>query len=79
IYSPFSTEQISGKIASMLKADDIHTELQVIYQTIEGLHKAIPNHKGDWYFTGKYPTPGGNKVANRSLINFVEKIDQRAY
>jgi len=79
IYLPFSNMQISRKIASMLKAEDIKADVQVIYQTIEGLHKAMPNHKGDWYFTGNYPTPGGNKVANKSLINYIENRDERAY
>lgn len=79
IYAPFTAEQISDKISQLLKPEGINAEVQVIYQTIEGLHKAIPNHKGDWYFTGDYPTPGGNKVVNKSFINYVEGKNERAY
>lgn len=79
IYAPFTAEQISDKISELLKPEGINAEVQVIYQTIEGLHKAIPNHKGDWYFTGDYPTPGGNKVVNKSFINYVEGKNERAY
>lgn len=79
IYAPFTAEQISDKISKLLKPEGINAEVQVIYQTIEGLHKAIPNHKGDWYFTGDYPTPGGNKVVNKSFINYVEGKNERAY
>ncbi|HCA49880.1 MAG TPA: amidophosphoribosyltransferase, partial [Planctomycetaceae bacterium] len=63
----------------ILTPKDMNAEVEIIYQTIEGLHKACPNHTGDWYFTGDYPTPGGNRVANRSFINFMEKNDARAY
>ncbi|MDZ7737981.1 MAG: amidophosphoribosyltransferase [Bacteroidales bacterium] len=79
IYEPFSAEEISSKIAAMLKLPVINAELEIIYQSIEGLHKACPGHLGDWYFTGDYPTPGGSKVANRSFINYVEKKNTRAY
>ncbi|PWG04599.1 amidophosphoribosyltransferase [Polaribacter aquimarinus] len=79
IYSPFSAEQISDKIAQMLKTDDIDAEVEVIYQSIEGLHKACPNNLGDWYFTGNYPTPGGRRVVNQAFINFYEGNDKRAY
>ncbi|NNC70179.1 MAG: amidophosphoribosyltransferase [Flavobacteriaceae bacterium] len=79
IYKPFSAEQISDKIAQMLKTKDIKSDVKVIFQTVEGLHEACPNHKGDWYFTGKYPTAGGNKVVNRAFINFYEGKKQRAY
>lgn len=79
IYSPFTPEQISAKIAEMLKTEDIKAEVEVIYQTIEGLHKACPDNLGDWYFTGDYPTPGGMRVVNQAFINFYEGNDKRAY
>ena len=79
IYAPFTPEQVSKKIASMLHTPDTKAEVDVIYQTVDNLHKAIPNDLGDWYFTGDYPTPGGNKVANNSFINYVEGKDRRAY
>ncbi len=79
IYRPFCTSMISAKIASMLKADDIKAEIEIVFQSIEGLHEACPGHTGDWYFTGDYPTPGGNKVANQSFINYMEGRNERAY
>jgi len=79
IYKPFTPEQISAKIAQLLKAKDLKAEVQIVFQTIENLHAACPNDTGDWYFTGKYPTPGGNKVVNRSFINYIEGKNQRAY
>ncbi|WP_291859625.1 amidophosphoribosyltransferase [Marinilabilia sp.] len=79
IYRPFTDEQISEKIAEMLTPDDIDAEVEIVYQTVDNLHKACPNDKGDWYFTGNYPTPGGNKVVNTSFINFIEGINSRAY
>lgn len=79
IYEPFSAEEISKKIAEIVKPNELTCELEIIYQSIEGLHASCPNHKGDWYFTGNYPTPGGNKVANRSFINFMEGRQERAY
>jgi amidophosphoribosyltransferase len=79
IYAPFTAEQISIKIAELLRPDSIFAEVDIIYQSIEGLHNAIPNHKGDWYFTGNYPTPGGNKVVNKSFINYMEGKNVRAY
>jgi amidophosphoribosyltransferase len=79
IYKPFTAEQISEKISVMLKTSDIHAEVKLVYQSIENLHIACPNHLGDWYFTGNYPTPGGNKVVNRSFINFIEGRNTRAY
>jgi amidophosphoribosyltransferase len=79
IYKPFTQDQISDKIAQMLKNTDINADIKVVYQTIENLHKACPNNLGDWYFTGNYPTPGGNKVVNRSFINFIEGRNIRAY
>ncbi|MFO7878542.1 MAG: amidophosphoribosyltransferase [Bacteroidota bacterium] len=79
IYEPFSPEQISAKIAELLKPGDINAEVEIIYQGIETLHQACPNDKGDWYFTGNYPTPGGVRVVNRSFINFVEGRNVRSY
>ena len=79
IYAPFTAEQISAKISQMLTPKGINAEVQIIYQTIEGLHKAIPNHTGDWYFTGDYPTPGGMKVVNKSFIYYFEGRNERAY
>ncbi|MBN1338603.1 MAG: amidophosphoribosyltransferase [Bacteroidales bacterium] len=79
IYRPFSAEQISEKIATMLTRHDTSAKIKIIYQSIEDLHLAIPGHPGDWYFTGNYPTPGGNKVVNRSFINYIEGKNERAY
>ncbi|MCK4639658.1 MAG: amidophosphoribosyltransferase, partial [Bacteroidales bacterium] len=79
IYKPFTAEQISEKISELLTTKNIKAEVQIIYQTIEDLHLACPDHKGDWYFTGDYPTPGGNKVVNKSFINYIEGRDTRAY
>ena len=79
IYAPFTAEQISTKIAQLLRPDTINAEVDIIYQSIEGLHNAIPDHTGDWYFTGNYPTAGGNKVVNKSFINYMEGKNVRAY
>lgn len=79
IYKPFSTEQLSDKIAKLLTPQDTKAEICIVYQTIEGLHVACPNNKGDWYFTGNYPTPGGNKVVLQSYINYIEGKNNRAY
>jgi len=79
IYKPFKAEEVSAKIAELLKPDDCNAEVEIIYQTIENLHEACPNDTGDWYFTGNYPTPGGNKVVNTSFINYVEGKGGRAY
>ena len=79
LYEPFSAIEISNKIAEMLKSDKIKAEVEVIFQTVEGLHKACPKNLGDWYFTGNYPTPGGCRVVNKAFINFVEKNNKRAY
>ena len=79
IYKPFTTEEISAKISSMLKSEEIKSDVRIVFQSIEGLHEACPGHLGDWYFTGNYPTPGGNKVVNQSFINYVEGKNIRAY
>ncbi|KAA3642631.1 MAG: amidophosphoribosyltransferase [Bacteroidetes bacterium] len=79
IYKPFTAEEISLKISELLTPTGINAEVQIIYQTIAGLHAAVPEHSGDWYFTGNYPTHGGNRVVNKSFINFYEGKDERAY
>lgn len=79
IYKPFSTEEISAKISWMLKSEEIKSKVEIVFQSIEGLHEACPGHTGDWYFTGNYPTPGGNKVVNQSFVNYVEGRNVRAY
>jgi amidophosphoribosyltransferase len=79
IYAPFSYEQISAKIAALLTPPTIKAKVEIIFQSVENLHAACPNHLGDWYFTGNYPTPGGNKVVNKAFINWVEKRNERAY
>ncbi|TXI84182.1 MAG: amidophosphoribosyltransferase [Crocinitomicaceae bacterium] len=79
IYAPFTAEEISAKIAVLLTPPNIKAKVEIVYQSIENLHEACPNHRGDWYFTGNYPTPGGNKVVNRAFINFIEGKNERAY
>lgn len=79
IYKPFSAAQISAKISEMVTPAGCNAEVQIVFQTIEDLHQSIPNNSGDWYFTGNYPTPGGNKVVNKSFINFIEGRNERAY
>ncbi|WP_417352396.1 amidophosphoribosyltransferase [Flavobacterium alkalisoli] len=78
-YAPFTDQEISDKIAEMLSSDDINAEVKIIFQSVENLHKACPKNLGDWYFTGDYPTHGGNRVVNRAFINFYEGNDARAY
>lgn len=79
LYDKFTYEQISNRIAKIVTPPDIGCTVDVIYQTLENLHTACPNHLGDWYFSGDYPTPGGNKVVNRAFMNYMEKLDVRAY
>lgn len=79
IYSPFTDTEISNKIAEMLHPDDIKAEVKIIFQTVDNLHQACPKNLGDWYFTGDYPTPGGNRVVNKAFINFYEGKNTRAY
>ncbi|MCB0481728.1 MAG: amidophosphoribosyltransferase [Flavobacteriales bacterium] len=79
IYSPFTAEQISEKISEMVTPEDCNAEIEIIFQTIEGLHKACPNHKGDWYFTGNFPTPGGTRVVNKAFVLYYEGSRERAY
>ena len=79
IYKPFTSDEISAKISELLTPEGISSKVEIIYQSIEDLHASCPNHLGDWYFTGNYPTPGGNKVVNQAFINFVEGKSGRAY
>lgn len=79
IYAPFTDEQISAKITELVTPENINAEIEIVFNTIESLHKACPGNTGDWYFTGNYPTPGGNKVVNRAFINYYEGNNQRAY
>ena len=79
IYDPFTDEQISDKIAELLTGENVHSEIKIIFQSVENLHQACPKHLGDWYFTGNYPTVGGNRVVNRAFINFYEGNKKRAY
>jgi amidophosphoribosyltransferase len=79
LYAHFSDEEISKRIAQIVTPAGIHAEVEVIYQTLGNLHLACPKHLGDWYFSGNYPTPGGNKVVNQAFMNWVEGNNQRAY
>jgi amidophosphoribosyltransferase len=79
VYRPFTPQQISNKMAELLTPDGINAEVKLVFQSIEGLHAACPDHRGDWYFTGDYPTPGGNRVVNRAYINYREGRNVRAY
>ncbi len=79
IYDPFTAEEISAKITELLTPESVDTEIEIIYQTIEGLHAACPKHLGDWYFTGNFPTPGGNRVVNKAFVNYYEGKNERAY
>lgn len=79
IYEPFTEQEISEKIAELVTPEGIGAQVQVIFQKLENLHKAIPGHTGDWYFSGNYPTPGGNRVVNKAFINYYNKVNERAY
>ncbi|MFM9985772.1 MAG: amidophosphoribosyltransferase [Flavobacteriales bacterium] len=79
VYEPFDVKEISAKIAQLVTPSEISAKVDVIFQTIEGLHDACPNHTGDWYFTGHYPTPGGNKVVNKAFLNYINGRNERAY
>ncbi len=79
IYARFTEDEISDKIASIITPPNMRSSVKVIYQSLENLHIACPDHLGDWYFSGDYPTPGGNKVVNRAYMNWVEGKNQRAY
>ena len=79
LYAPFTEEEISKEVATILKTDNISTDFDIVFQKVEDLHQACPNHKGDWYFTGDYPTAGGNMIANKSFVYYVEGNNARAY
>ena len=79
IYKPFTADEISAKISELLTPKGVNAEVEIIYQSLEGLHAACPDHTGDWYFSGDYPTPGGNKVVNKAFINYVKGKNERAY
>ncbi len=79
IYNPFTAVEISNKIAEIIRPENISADVEVIFQTIEDLHIACPDNLGDWYFSGDYPTPGGNRVVNKAFMNFVEGKNVRAY
>lgn len=79
IYRPFNAEQISAKIAQLVTPENCKSDIQIIFQKIEDLHCACPNHRGDWYFSGNYPTPGGNKVVSKAFINYMQGLNERAY
>jgi len=79
IYAPFTDEQISNKIAQMLTPEGTTAKVEIVFQSIDDLHKACPNHKGDWYFSGNYPTPGGNRMVNTAFLNYIEGVYSRSY
>lgn len=79
IYAPFTDEEISAKMAQMLTPKGTKAEIELVFQSIENLHNACPNHRGDWYFSGDYPTPGGNRMVNTAFLNYIEGIEQRSY
>jgi amidophosphoribosyltransferase len=79
LYDLFSTDQISDKISEIVRPKHIFADVKIIYQTIDDLHKACPDNLGDWYFTGNFPTPGGNKVANKAFMNYMDGKSERAY
>lgn len=79
LYNEFTDEEISAKITEIVRPDDLKADLEVVYQTVDNLHKACPNNLGDWYFTGNYPTPGGMRVVNKAFVNFMEGKEVRAY
>ena len=76
IYEPFTTEEINAKIVEMLRPSGVTTPIELVYQSIEGLHEAMPGYKGDWYFTGRFPTPGGTKLCNQAFVNYYESVEK---
>jgi amidophosphoribosyltransferase len=79
VYKPFTNQEITNKIAQLVTPSDVSVPVDVIFQSIESLHEACPNNLGDWYFTGNYPTQGGNRVVNQSFINYMEGKNTRGY
>ena len=77
IYAPFTDEEISSKMVELLtEGEGIQAKVEIVYQSLEGLHEACPNHSGDWYFSGNYPTPGGVRQVNKAFINYIEQVYQ---
>lgn len=76
IYAPFTNEEIAAKMVELLTPKGTQAKVEIVYQTLEGLHEACPNHTGDWYFSGDYPTPGGVKLVNQAFIDYIEKVYQ---
>ena len=74
IYEPFTVAEINNKIVEMLRPKGMQAPIELVFQSIEGLHKACPNHHGDWYFTGRYPTPGGTRLCNQAFVNYIEEV-----
>ena len=74
IYAPFTVDEINSKMVEMLRPEGMQTPIEIVFQSIEGLHEACPHHPGDWYFTGRYPTPGGIRMVNQAFVNFVEGV-----
>ena len=79
IYAPFTDDEISEKIADIVRPKNLSAEISVVYQTVANLNVACPNHLGDWYFTGNFPTKGGNQVVNKAFVNFMKGVEGRAY
>ncbi len=79
VYRPFTVEEVSDKCAELLTEPEVKAEVKIIYQPLDNLHEACPNHQGDWYFSGNYPTPGGNRVVNKAFVNYMQGVDARAY
>ena len=79
LYKPFSIDEISKKISELVTPENTNAKVEIIYQSIANLHASCPNHQGDWYFTGNYPTPGGIKVLNNAFMNYIEGKNERAY
>ena len=79
VYAPFTDDQLSAKVAELLKPEGLKAELEIIFQSIDALHEGCPDHLGDWYFSGDYPTNGGNRVVNKAYMNFFEGKRERAY
>ena len=76
IYEPFTVEEINEKIVEMLRPKDMQAPIELVFQSIEGLHEACPNHPGDWYFTGHYPTPGGMRLCNKAFVNYIDSLQK---
>ena len=74
LYKPFTVEELNKKMVEMLRPDNVTTPIELVFQSIEGLHAACPHHKGDWYFTGDFPTPGGTRLCNQAFVNYIENV-----